>query len=255
MHVKQIILVGLSCVDFHETCPEIAANKACHYRLAILSMCPYSCCMCRSCPDETQDQGNLNDMTENNSSELNNVSPHLNDGEQDNMKSDHHNPTDSHWSSAASDDNGQSRRDYDTNDGGKNTGADTEICEDQNTQCTEWANRGDCYNNRETLLITCPKSCGTCRQNPHSDVELDALYDPTTCRDRTDDCQSHADYKTCDTYVMVVSCPKTCNFCAPKEQACMDKHHLCPTWTFQNHCKINPVFMVLNCRLSCGFCF
>ncbi len=263
-----LFFLAPACVDFHETCPVIAENKRCHHRLAILSMCPYSCCMCRSCPEDTQqDQENparvdenegQGGMIANNSLELESVSTRLDNSADKNIDlvDDNRESYRNNEPLADSIENGNYRDELHTHNGRSSATADAQICEDQDGRCTEWATRGDCQSNRETLLITCPRSCGTCRGNLSPGVESeDDLYDPTTCRDRSDDCASHAEYNSCQTYLMVVSCPKTCNFCAPRRQPCQNKHHLCPTWTFQNHCKINPVFMVLNCRLSCGFCF
>ena len=73
-------------------------------------------------------------------------------------------------------------------------------CEDKNSQCGSWANRGECQKNPRYMRPYCQKSCGLC--------------DDFTCRDYNHKCDwaSWGECKRNPAY-MLPNCPKSCGLC------------------------------------------
>ena len=80
------------------------------------------------------------------------------------------------------------------------------ICEDYHLRCPAWASLGECEDNAD-MRYYCPKSCGTCVQDPTQHRNLQQQKN----RDGDD-----------------------------KDNLCVDKHEQCEFWASVDECTKNP---------------
>lgn len=101
---------------------------------------------------------------------------------------------------------------------------------------------------------------------PSADVDED--YDP--CANLKSECYEWAAMGNCRTNegFMKTYCPRACGYCPPIDEAilnqqeeeatatvdCTDLHELCPMWSEQGECILNPKYMTRACRESCMQC-
>jgi len=115
-------------------------------------------------------------------------------------------------------------------------------CEDQNEFCSDWASEGECSNNPDYMLESCPKSCGTCEGSECVDKNQ-------YCEDWASkgECQRNPDYMNLD-------CPKACNTC-DGGSSCADLDSSCDVWATFGHCSsVYQPYMEENCKKACNFC-
>ncbi|KAK6196288.1 hypothetical protein SNE40_001539 [Patella caerulea] len=145
------------------------------------------------------------------------------------------------------------------------------VCQDfyPSDKCSGWRNNGDCVTNKNWMTRNCKKTCNYC-------ITQDNVIKPEVNCNNThpneDECNKWALEAEChiNHKWMAKNCRKACRMCAtdiePTEDSsetgggedgdCVDQHDTsqCKGWARAGECTVNAIWMVPNCRKSCGKC-
>lgn len=138
-------------------------------------------------------------------------------------------------------------------------------CEDTNRKCEEWAEAGICESNKSLLKI-CRKSCGVCAEEEEPAASeaggggdgKTIVYSPPSpkrCRDNHDRCNEWAERGECENNELYML--KNCKrSCGVCRRSvpCADEHERCGLWADFGECDANPKYMRKRCKKSCGVC-
>ncbi|OEU13236.1 hypothetical protein FRACYDRAFT_155384, partial [Fragilariopsis cylindrus CCMP1102] len=90
-------------------------------------------------------------------------------------------------------------------------------CVDENENCADWANKGECQNNQQYMLTDCRKSCKSCI-DLHEYLHREARRNIQTMKH------------------------------------CVNKHSECTHWWSIGECNTNSGFMHAECSPACQTC-
>ena len=111
----------------------------------------------------------------------------------------------------------------------------------EETECPNWAKRGECTNNPQYMLIHCRKSCDSCIDLHMGVVQMapdDHLREQVLRR--LIDTQEYM-HRQAEISVRVLT-------------KCVNKHDLCTHWSVQGECETNAGFMHTECAPACQTC-
>ncbi|XP_064614970.1 balbiani ring protein 3-like [Liolophura sinensis] len=144
-----------------------------------------------------------------------------------------------------------------------------EICKNEfpDDKCSMWRKRGDCATNPGWMTKHCKKACNFCEGTEKPE---------TNCRN------SHSDTAKCDQWAvegecqvnriwMESNCQKACRVCTASDKPDVDREEgkddedtepcvnsygdkECTKWANTDECRINPTWMIPNCRKACQKC-
>lgn len=147
----------------------------------------------------------------------------------------------------------------------------TDACHDKGS-CADGKAEGHCTQRQwqSWMHKACRFSCGFCKGKPNPDGGVvpptrgppvtdgpskTTLPPPANCDNKESECVGWARSGYCtnpkEARYMRDHCCKAC-----KEDAiCIqDQHHRCQEWANRGECKINPRYMLRNCKRACKFC-
>eukprot|EP00965_Chrysotila_dentata_P171127 5647362-Pleurochrysis_carterae.AAC.7 len=127
-------------------------------------------------------------------------------------------------------------------------------CADSNsTQCSIWAEHGECLNNPLAVMKSCPDACGVRGRAPPSAPRRSGCSRSPSSRSRLD-----------QAWMSAFQRPRPrCRSCwvrrvRPVAQVCstvcQDHDESCLGWAAQEECETNKAFMFRVCPAACGIC-
>ncbi|KAL8586258.1 hypothetical protein ACOMHN_003773 [Nucella lapillus] len=152
-----------------------------------------------------------------------------------------------------------------------NTQTPTGDCVDEQVNCHDWAEGGQCDANPGYMLNHCKKSCHHCDGSGTTRTTLVPITTPGSCRNDNPNCGPWASAGYCGTRpdYMLKHCKLSCNDCSGSSTNhtttpstttgtsngnCIDHNKYCADWAANNQCNENPDYMHLNCKKSCKIC-
>jgi prolyl 4-hydroxylase len=120
------------------------------------------------------------------------------------------------------------------------------VCEDNNLECRDWKDQGECVRNPGYMLSNCKASCGVCGKDGHG-VKFGVAQ---TCEgEHKVACQDIV--SKMETYFQeTVSKPEFDKV----RSRCQNKEALCSFWAAIGECENNPKYMKIHCAAACQTC-
>ncbi|XP_052103421.1 uncharacterized protein LOC127736896 [Mytilus californianus] len=171
-----------------------------------------------------------------------------------------------------------SMSDVDYEDNKLGLGDRISYCLDKNKKCPKWSSNGECHKNPKYMLFNCQKSCKVCDSkdlgisnektvvinddatekkkgeiNTHqttkgakegvtiADNETDVNLTDATTSTQLEKETAGDEYQNNDTTTIAVT-------------VCTDNKQECSMWALQDECRLNPEYMLYNCKKSCNAC-
>jgi hypothetical protein len=126
-------------------------------------------------------------------------------------------------------------------------------CIDENEDCLNWANKGECQKNQQFMLVDCRKSCKSCidlhggsnaavLDSDDGDVQQIAIKEETRQKilKRLYETQEYL-HREAKRNIQTM-------------KRCVNKHSECTHWWSVGECKTNPGFMHAECSPACQTC-
>ncbi|CAC5415195.1 unnamed protein product [Mytilus coruscus] len=151
-------------------------------------------------------------------------------------------------------------------------------CLDKNKKCPKWSSNGECHKNPKYMLFNCQKSCKVCDSKDLgiSNEKTVVINDDTTEK-KKGEINTHQTTKGSREGVTIADNEDDLNLTdattstqLEKETAgdeyknngtttiavtvCTDNRQECSMWAWQDECRLNPEYMLYNCKKSCNAC-
>jgi len=124
----------------------------------------------------------------------------------------------------------------------------------KDSDCEDWAKRGECSANKVWMEGNCAGSCKVCSGGLPDVTTQPPTQKPVNPKCK-DDPQCPAllkqDPRACNKYDVLLKCKTACGTC---RDVCKDDHDNCAEWVSWGHCKEAAGFMLYNCQKSCNYC-
>ncbi|KAL7552255.1 hypothetical protein ACHAWF_015490 [Thalassiosira exigua] len=146
-----------------------------------------------------------------------------------------------------------------TDDGGKKTHLK---CEDKESECKDWASKGECEKNPNYMLIYCPISCDSCPKPLYLSQEEEDLLDAVAKYGEPQRVEGTDAHKTWEvirktvTYMQNDIYGPDPKHSLSKEilEQCINREELCAFWAVIGECEVNKSYMKTKCAPSCQTC-
>lgn len=120
------------------------------------------------------------------------------------------------------------------------------LCDDNNLECPQWKNLGECTKNPAYMLAYCKLSCGVCRKEGlGADFGVVQICDGLEAQDCIDVVSNMETY-----FKEVVSKQEYDNV----RGRCKNREPLCSFWVTLGECEKNPTYMRVHCAAACRTC-
>lgn len=121
------------------------------------------------------------------------------------------------------------------------------------TQCDNWANRAECIKNPSWMRRNCAKSCRSCNE-----MDMDVFDEDKDKDNKEPDDEEEDDRSTVRTTQRSRDRDRTTvgreDDSDDNDNGCTNERTECEVWARNEHCDINPGYMLNSCKRACGVC-